>query len=103
MALFQQSHFYFLRESGDFNTWIISSREPGGPLLTGDVNWSAVEGEWLRFLISGPLFWFGLVDLGKTPTDELTFRKSAWFSQLLAGEVPAGLLDGLAAPAGIGG
>lgn len=92
VALFQQSHFYFLRESGDFNTWIISSREPGDPLLTGDVNWSAVEGEWLRFLISGPLFWFGLVDLGKTPTDELTFRKSAWFSQLLAGEVPAGLL-----------
>jgi len=58
----------FLRPDGDYDSWAprdISSDTP----LRGFEAWDAVEGALISFLITGPLHWLGLVDLGsRVPT-----------------------------------
>ncbi len=58
----------FQRPAGDFDSWYLRDRRTGA-FLRGFEHWDAVEGELLRFLITGPLHWLGLCDLG-TPDPE---------------------------------
>ena len=52
----------FQRPAGDYDSWFIK-RESDGSFLRGFASWDQVDGALLRYLISGPLFWLGLVDL----------------------------------------
>jgi hypothetical protein len=52
----------FQRPDGDYTSWYIHDLQ--GESLMGFEHWDAVEGELLRYLLSGPLHWLGLVDLG---------------------------------------
>jgi hypothetical protein len=52
----------FQRPDGDYSAWYI--HDLGGELLMGFEHWDEVEGALLRYLISGPLYWLGVVDLG---------------------------------------
>jgi hypothetical protein len=84
----------FQRPAGDYDSWFIRSRE-SGEYLRGFAAWEKVDGELIRFLITGPLHWLGLVDLasppaGSTPT---AFRLSAWSAELLNGQPPSGLAE----------
>lgn len=53
----------FQRPNGDFDSWYIYDQ--GGALLAGIDNWWSVEGAMIDFIISGPMHWLGLVDLGQ--------------------------------------
>ena len=47
----RKEHFYFLRQSGGFLSWMIRHNSPGSPLLLGEDYWDEVEGAWLRFVL----------------------------------------------------
>ena len=53
----------FQRPDGDYSTWYIRDATTG-QYLSGFESWDAVEGALIRYLITGPLSWLGLVDLG---------------------------------------
>lgn len=62
----------YQRPAGDYDSWFIK-READGVFLRGFVHWDEVDGALIRYLISGPLHWLGLLDLaapeaGATPT-----------------------------------
>jgi len=53
----------FQRPDGDYETWYIRDAETGA-YLSGFESWDAVEGRLIRHLITRPLTWLGIVDLG---------------------------------------
>lgn len=55
----------FLRPDGDYETWNLRDAATDAPLRGFD-NWEMVEGALLAFLVTGPLSWLGMVDLGWT-------------------------------------
>ena len=54
----------FQRPGGDYESWYIRD-EASGDYLTGFESWPRVDGAMLRFMITGPLHWLGLADLGR--------------------------------------
>ena len=52
----------FQRPAGDYDSWFIK-RESDGSFLRGFASWDSVDGALIRYLIGGPLFWLGMVDL----------------------------------------
>jgi hypothetical protein len=52
----------FQRPVGDYDSWFIK-RESDGTYLRGFTNWDAVDGALIRYIITGPLFWLGQVEL----------------------------------------
>jgi len=75
----------FLRQGGDYNAWIIARRSDKA-LLHGLESWQEVEAPYIRFLITGPLAWLGLIELGWEEVQApVYFRKSAWFNALTNG------------------
>lgn len=61
---FLHNHFPdFQRPGGNYEVWLIRRRSDG-KFLQGFDSWYSVEGELIRYLISGPLFWFGIIELG---------------------------------------
>jgi hypothetical protein len=54
----------FQRAAGEYNAWYIRDAV-SGEYLRGFEFWDQVEGALLRFLITGPLFWLEMVELGE--------------------------------------
>ena len=81
----------FQRPAGDFDSWLIR-RAADGESLSGMAHWPEVDGALIRYLITGPLHWLGLVDLASPAEGEppAAFRLSAWAADLLAGGPPQG-------------
>ncbi|HDN79688.1 MAG TPA: hypothetical protein ENG33_04395, partial [Chloroflexi bacterium] len=53
----------FQRPDGNYNTWYI--RDPTtGQYLMGFEHWEQVEGALIRFILTGPLHWIGVMELG---------------------------------------
>lgn len=82
----------FQRPAGDYNSWFIR-READGEYLRGFEHWDEVDGRLIRYLITGPLHWLGVLDLARTEEgQEVTaFRLSRWSKNLLKEEAPKGL------------
>jgi hypothetical protein len=53
----------FQRPAGDYDSWYIRDVATG-EYLRGFENWDRVDGAVLRFILTGPMHWLGLVDLG---------------------------------------
>lgn len=53
----------FQRPGGDYETWYIRDAETGA-YLSGFESWDAVEGRLIHYLITRPMAWLGIVDLG---------------------------------------
>jgi hypothetical protein len=53
----------FQRPGGDYTTWYIRDAATGA-YLSGFESWDSVEGALIRHLITGPLYWLGLISLG---------------------------------------
>jgi hypothetical protein len=89
----QQTYPDFQRPAGDYDSWFIRSVD--GTSRRGFEQWEAVEGALLRYLLTGPLYWLGALDLARPHADlaATAFRISAWGEALLAGEPPRGLHD----------
>jgi hypothetical protein len=79
------SHPEFLRPSGDYDSWLIRDVHRD-EFLRGFEHWEDVEGALLRFMLTGPLHWLGILDLASpAPEEEVSaFRFSAWAADLLA-------------------
>lgn len=95
IAAIRQHHPDFQRLAGDYDSWFIRQLS-SGLYLRGFEHWDQVEGALIRFIICGPLYWLGLVDLASEDSDSAdpNFRYSAFrFSRLapalLRGEAPA--------------
>jgi hypothetical protein len=52
----------FQRPAGDYDSWFIK-RQFDGTYLRGFPFWDSVDGELIRYFITGPLFWLGQVEL----------------------------------------
>lgn len=55
----------FQRPAGDFDSWYLRDIRYG-TFLRGFEYWDAIEGAMLQYLITGPMHWLGVADLGKT-------------------------------------
>jgi len=77
----------FQRPAGDFDTWLIRDAETGDS-LQGMMHWENVDGDLIRFLITGPMHWLGLMNLAAPSKREkvAAFRLSTWAPQLLNGQ-----------------
>lgn len=86
----------FQRPAGDYDSWFIR-RAGSEQFLRGFAHWEEVDGALVRFILTGPLHWLGLLDLAAAApegTAPITaFRFSAWASALLAGQPPQGLAE----------
>ncbi len=73
----------FQRPGGDYDAWYL--RDEQGKYLRGFEHWDAVEGALLRYYLTGPLYWLGLVELAgaSADTEPLAFRWSPWAGDLL--------------------
>lgn len=74
----------FQRPAGDFDSWYLLDTE-NGAFLRGYKNWDHVEGELIRYLLSGPLHWLGITDLGMLPQNDrvAAFRLTALFKPFM--------------------
>lgn len=52
----------FQRPDGDYSVWYLHNQD--GRLLLGFEHWDEVEGALIRHLITQPLYWLGVVELG---------------------------------------
>jgi len=77
----------FQRPAGDFDTWLIR-RADTGESLQGIKHWESVDGAMIRYLITGPMHWLGLMDLASALPGEpvAAFRLSPWAPKLLLGK-----------------
>jgi hypothetical protein len=84
----------FQRPAGDFDTWLVREAASGDS-LSGIEHWPEVDGALIRYLVTGPMHWLGLVELASPADDQpaVAFRFSAWAADLLGGHSPAGLVD----------
>jgi hypothetical protein len=77
----------FQRPDGDYSTWYIQDLNKL-PLM-GFEHWEEVEGALLRYLVSGPLHWLGVTDLGReTDSDQPTAFRLADAGLPLLGLAP---------------
>ena len=83
----------FQRPAGDYDSWFIR-RDNSETFLRGFSSWDEVDGALLRFIITGPLHWLGLMDLAAPTPGEVpsAFRPSPWAAALSLGQPPKGLL-----------
>jgi len=77
----------FQRPAGDFDSWLIRDAQTDES-LAGFKHWDAVDGALIRFMITGPMHWLGLMDLASPAVDApvKAFRFSDWASDLLLGK-----------------
>ncbi len=77
----------FQRPAGDFDTWLIRDAETGDS-FSGFKHWEEVDGALIRYMITGPMHWLGLMDLASSSPDApvRAFRFSNWASDLLLGK-----------------
>ena len=59
----REQNMDFLRPDGDYDAWALRDAATEKP-LRGIEAWDAIEGAWIAFVLTGPLFWLGMVDLG---------------------------------------
>jgi hypothetical protein len=81
----------FERPAGDFDSWLIR-RESDNAFMHGFEHWDDVDGALIRYIITGPLFWLGIVDLSSAETGGMAtaFRLNNWSMDLLKGQPPKG-------------
>jgi hypothetical protein len=82
----------FQRPAGDYDSWFLRDIK-SGEYLRGFAHWDDVDGALIRFLITGPLHWLGILDLAAPEEDaaQTAFRFSKWADQLVKGKPPQGL------------
>lgn len=75
----------FQRPMGDYDSWFIRDAR-SGEFLRGFEHWDDVDGALIRYLITGPLHWLGLLDLAAPKEDAPPHAATAFrFSHRAAG------------------
>jgi hypothetical protein len=88
----KQIHPDFQRPAGDYDSWYLYDVNTQS-FLRGFECWDQVDGALLRYLISGPLHWLGILDLASAEpaAPPSAFRLSRWAPRLLRGDPVEGL------------
>lgn len=73
VSMVRDQHPTFLRGGGEAESWYLKETS-SGRFLRGLEDWEAVEGGYLRFCLTGPLHWLGVIDLGSEPDDRRPTR-----------------------------
>ncbi len=83
-------HPDYLRPDGDLDSWLIRDAQTG-EYLRGMESWGAVEGALAWHLLTEPLHWLGVTDLGREEGERApsAIRFTAAGLRLLAGVTPA--------------
>ena len=94
IADIKQQYPDFQRPAGDYDSWFIRDKK-NGEYLRGFTSWDFVEGELIRYIITGPCHWLGIIDLASTDDSSVitAFRYSNWARYLLAGEPPPDITE----------
>ncbi len=88
-ALIKQQDPDFQRPDGNYETWYIRD-EATHDYLAGFEHWEQVEGRLLRYLVQGPLYWLGMVELSaETHPEHATYRLTPRALAWLGDEPPA--------------
>lgn len=92
-AIYQREP-HFQRPAGDFDSWLMRDADTGES-LKGIEHWEDVDGALVRYLITGPMHWLGLIDLATSSKGEpiKAFRFSAGSSKLLMGQPPEAAVE----------
>ncbi|HHX63687.1 MAG TPA: hypothetical protein GX702_02240 [Chloroflexi bacterium] len=61
----------YARPDGDFDSWFIRHADTG-EYLTGFASWDRVDGELARHLLTRPLYWLGVTDVGRDENKHAT-------------------------------
>jgi hypothetical protein len=84
----------YQRPAGDYDSWYL--RDTGtDEYLRGFEHWTEVDGALIRYLISGPLHWLGMMDLAAPGEGEpvTAFKLSKWAGKMMLGQAPKGLAE----------
>jgi len=81
VALVKAEEPDFQRPAGDYDSWYIRDADTGD-YLRGFESWDRVDGQVLWFILTGPMHWLGLVDLG----DNGTLCRLTVYGRALCGE-----------------
>jgi hypothetical protein len=65
----KEKHPDYQRPAGDYDSWFIK-RADADSFLRGFASWDEVDGALIRYLVTGPLFWLGMVDLAAPGSGE---------------------------------
>lgn len=89
-----QSDADFLRMTGDYDSWYVFDQK-SGESLRGFRFWDQIEGEYIRFIIRGPLHWLGLLDLAgnQESSEEIAFRITENGIALFNGQPPQNIIE----------
>ncbi|MCJ7624224.1 MAG: helicase-associated domain-containing protein, partial [Anaerolineaceae bacterium] len=92
VGMIRETNPDFERPAGDFDSWLIR-RETDNAFLHGFAHWEDVDGALIRYLVTGPLYWLGIVDLASAQTGGMitAFRLTNWSTDLLMSRPPQGL------------
>lgn len=84
----------FERPGGDYDSWFIKDAQTG-EYLRGFANWDKIDGAIIRFMITGPLYWLGILELAspKNVSQPVAFRFSKIGEQLWDLQEPTNLAD----------
>lgn len=82
----------FQRPAGNYDTWFIRIKS-SNEYIRGFENWDIIDGELIRFLITGAFHWLGLIDLASTMQNGKfqAFKLSDWALDLWESRAPQGL------------
>lgn len=79
----------FQRPAGDYDSWFIRQAD-SDTYLRGITCWDKVDGAYIRYLITGPMHWFGICDLAAPAADKPVeaFRFTSWSADFWQGRIP---------------
>lgn len=76
----------FQRSSGEYDLWFIH-KEESSLFLRGFEHWDEVDGALIHYLVTGPLHWLGMTDLGRgKDKSETAFKLTPAFFAFLKNE-----------------
>jgi hypothetical protein len=102
IASVRERHPDFQRPAGDYDSWFIR-HENSEEYLRGFSSWDEIDAALLRFIITGPMHWLGIMDLAIpessmvsgipvekfSSTSASAFRPSPWSIDLWHGKAPS--------------
>jgi hypothetical protein len=92
LSVIKQRNPDYQRPAGDYDSWFIRYKT-SGEYLRGFEHWDEVDGRLIRYILTGPLHWLGVLDLARQEEGQVVtaFRLSGWSKALLRGESLKGL------------
>jgi hypothetical protein len=90
ISLIKSKNADFQRPAGDYDSWFIR-KEGTNQYLRGFEHWDEVDGQLIYFLLTGPLHWWGLVNLARGEADGkfTAIQLNPNALPLMQGELPA--------------